>query len=206
MSNSSITNYSLQSLLPKDVSGYKFMAWVRSDASVAPFTLPRGIGTSVNDSGYMFSSLGVGVAVGLSPVRSADPLMTLGGVYIENIAASTPASPVSSGQAGFITATGLGEIHAIPAAKTASQVSTSANVLKNASGILYAIHLAASNVGVGNVFRARDFNRDLFTIIAPQSSFTHEVLIPSGGVAFSTSLLHSQTISSGAASMTFVFR
>jgi hypothetical protein len=132
--------------------------------------------------------------------------MTLGGVYIENINAATPASPVASGQAKFITATELGEIHAIPAAKTASQVSTSANALKTTSGILYAIHLAASNVNVGSVFQARDFDRDMFTIIAPQSSFTHEVIIPSGGIAFGTSLLHAQTISGGAASMTFVFR
>lgn len=206
MSNASISAYSLQSTLPKDVGGFKFLGWVRSDASVAPFTLPRGIATSTNESGYMFSSLGVGVATGSSPIGNVDPLMTLGGVYIENINAATPASLVSSGQAQFITATNLGEIHAIPAAKTASQVSTSANVLKTSSGILYGIHLAASNVNVGSVFRARDFTRDLFTIIAPQSSFTHDVVIPSGGIAFTTSLLHAQTISSGAASMTFVFR
>lgn len=205
MSNTSISAFSLQSVLPKDAAGFKFLGWVRSDASVAPFTLPRGIGTSTN-GGYMFSSLGVGVAVGLSPIRNADPLMTLGGVYIENINAPTAASPVASGQAKFITATELGEIHAIPAAKTASQVSTSANALKTTSGILYAIHLAASNATVGDIFRVRDFNRDLFTVIAPQSSFTHEVIIPVGGVVFSTSLLQAQTISSGAASMTFVFR
>lgn len=201
MSNTSITAFSLQSTLPKDAAGYKFLGWVRSDASVAPFTLPRGIGTSVNDSGFMFSSLGVATWTQASKVEANAPAVGIMGVYLGD----SDASKVESGQAQLIKSTRKGELIVSGACKIPIMNSTSFNTYTAGSGLLHGGYITGNAVGVGDSVVLRSNENDLIRFIFSAASQTHTLEVPAGGIYFSSSIIHARTLAAGGATSITLF-
>lgn len=201
MSNASITSYSLQSVLPRDAAGYKFLGWVRSDASVAPFTLPRGIGTSVNDSGFMFSSLGVATWTQASKVEANAPAVGIMGVYL----ADSDASKVESGQAQLIKSTRKGELIVSGACKIPIMDATSFNTYTPGSGLLHGGYITGNAVGIGDSVVLRSSGNDLIRFIFTATSQTHTLEVPAGGIYFSSSIIHARTLAAGGATSITLF-
>lgn len=201
MSNTSITAFSLQSTLPKDAAGFKFLGWVRSDASVAPFTLPRGIGTSVNDSGFMFSSLGVATWTQASKVEANAPAVGIMGVYL----ADSDASKVESGQAQLIKSTRKGELIVSGSCKIPIMNATSFNTYTLGSGLLHGGYITGNAVGVGDSVVLRSNENDLIRFIFSAASQTHTLEVPAGGIYFSSSIIHARTLAAGGATSITLF-
>ena len=201
MSNTSISAFSLQSTLPKDSSGYKFLGWVRSDASVAPFTLPRGIGTSVNGSGYMFSSLGVGTWTGASPISPNDVGMGLMGLYI----ADHNASLVDSGQAQFIKSTHRGELIVSGACKIPIMNATSTNIYTLGSGLLYGGYVTFDGATTGDQVLIENGDNTVLNVEVDGADKFIPLAIPQGGLYFSTSIIHTATLTGGATASVTIF-
>lgn len=201
MSNTSITAFSLQSTLPKDAAGFKFLGWVRSDASVAPFTLPRGIGTSVNDSGFMFSSLGVATWTQTSKVEANAPAVGIMGVYL----ADSDASKVESGQAQLIKSTRKGELIVSGSCKIPIMNATSFNTYTLGSGLLHGGYITGNAVGVGDSVVLRSNENDLIRFIFSAASQTHTLEVPAGGIYFSSSIIHARTLAAGGATSITLF-
>ena len=198
MSNTSISNFSLQSSLPKDVSGYKFMAWVRSDASVAPFTLPRGIATSTNESGFMFSHLAVSSHTQGIKIEAFHPGMAFMGVVLDD----HNASKVTSGQAQLIKSTHKGELIVSGACKLAIMDSTSTNIYTLGSGLLHGGYITGAGVTAGDNVLIRSGANTIFNLTFDAANQLIKLDIPAGGVYFGGSIIHSRTISGGATSVT----
>lgn len=201
MSNTSISAFSLQSTLPKDAAGFKFLGWVRSDASVAPFTLPRGIGTSVNDSGFMFSHLGVGSHSQGSKIEANHPGMALMGVYLGD----SDASKVESGQAQLIKSTRKGELIVSGACKIPIMNATSFNTYTLGSGLLHGGYITGNAVGAGDSVVLRSGSNDLIRFTFSSASQTHPLEVPAGGIYFSSSIIHARTLAAGGATSITLF-
>lgn len=187
-------DYSLTGTLPKDAGGQKFAAWVDDNSSISDFALPRGIGAS-EMFGKFVAHLGVATYTQGSRVEPLAPLVTLGGPYIESAAASPATSPVSGGSAQIAGMTNWNELFTRPAPLNASQVTTSANLIKNGSGIVFGMTIAMSGGSQGDVVRLRDSLADKITFISPSRFGTWNVHIPDGGIVFDTTIAHAQTIS-----------
>jgi hypothetical protein len=200
MSNASISAYSLQSTLPRDVAGYKFMGWVRSDASVAPFTLPRGIGTSTNESGYMFSHLGVSSHTQGSKIEANHPGMALMGVFLQD--GNLSGSKVESGQAQLIQSTRKGELIVSGACKIPIMDATSANIYTLGSGLLHGGYITGAGVTAGDNVLIKSNTNTVFNITFESANQTIPLNVPAGGIYFGASITHSRTISGGATSVT----
>lgn len=203
MSNTSITAFSLQSTLPKDAAGYKFLGWVRSDASVAPFTLPRGIGTSTNDSGYMMSHLGVGSHSQASKIKANHPGMALMGVFLQD--GNMSGSKVESGQAQLIQSTRKGELIVSGACKIPIMNATSFNTYTLGSGLLHGGYITGNAVGIGDSVVLRSNENDILRFIFSAASQTHTIEVPAGGIYFSSSIIHARTLAAGGATSITLF-
>ena len=198
MSNASISAYSLQSTLPKDVGGFKFLGWVRSDASVAPFTLPKGIGTSTNGTGFMFSSLAVGSHSQGSKIEANHVGMAAMGVYL----ADSDASKVESGQAQLIQSTRKGELIVSGACKLAILDATSVNTYTLGSGLLHGGVISGIGVTAGDTVILESDSDAKMVFVFSAANETIPIHVPVGGLYFGSSIIHTRSISGGAASVT----
>lgn len=198
MTSLSITSIQLDSISPKDGNGHKFWGIARADASVAPITLVRGIGASVSDSGFLFSSMGVGTQVRGEVLSGFYPLVGVGGLYLE-----TPgASIVSSGQLQSIQSTKEGALVSEGFPKSTSLLTTSANTLS--SMIIYGLYVSGVGVTAGDTIVLGDGDDSRITHVfeaANQSKF-YEFY---GGLRLSSGVKVVQGISGGAASATILY-
>ena len=198
MSNASITSYSLQSVLPKDGGGFKFMSLVRSDASVAPFTLWKGIGTSVNDSGFMFSHAAIGTHNQGSKIGQYHPGVALMGVFLSD----HTASKVESGQAQLIQSTRNGELLVSGACKIPIMNATSVNTYTLGSGLLHGGYISFAGVTIGDSVAIESGDDTKINVVFGTANGFQPIDVPVGGLYFGSSIIHTQSISGGAASVT----
>jgi hypothetical protein len=137
MTAASVTAYNFESTAPKDKGGAKLMPLVSADASVAPFTLHKGIGTSQCGASILFSHLAIGTHTQTSPVEEGHPGVQLGGVVLANLAAS------SGSKNGTFRLNGIsehGEIYTTGARTTTSLVTTSRNAVRASSGYIIGLN------------------------------------------------------------------
>lgn len=205
------TAYVLTDTTPKDAGGAKFAAMVDVGTSQGDFALYKGIaGSSPGTPARRLAHLAVGTHTMGSAIESDHPFVAIGGPHIENIGGATPTSPTVSGSGQIVAVTNWNELHVRGAPLVASQVSTSANEVKSSSGIVFGITVAVSSASIGDVIRVRDDTTDMFTYVAASEYDSYSFGIPDGGVIFSTSIDHAQTITDsddrGAASVTILYR
>jgi hypothetical protein len=189
------TNVVLTDGLPKDAGGQKFAAWADISTSVLDFVLPKGIGGSIpfTGVGHKVGHLAIGTHTQNSAIEPLHPLVVTGGVYIQSTAASPATCAVAPGSAQMVVMSNWGEMGARALPLTGSQVSTSANLVKNSSGIVYKFWLSLSGGSAGDVCRLRDSTGDKLTIIAEGRFGTWEAPLPAGGVVFDTNIQHAMT-------------
>lgn len=199
MSNTSVSAYSLISTLPKDAVGQKFNGLVRADASVAPFVLMKGIGTSMNGASLMFAHQAVATHVQGSVIEANHPGVALVGVYL----ADGAASPVESGQAQLIQSTRRGELIVSGACKIPITDVTSANIYTVGSGLIHGGYIAGVDVNLGDSVTIKDGATNRFQFFFDSTSKTFIMDIPAGGIYFSSSIVHTRSIgANGATSVT----
>lgn len=201
------TAYALTDTAPKDAGGGKFMALIDSDTSQGDFALWKGIGaSSPGTPARRLAHAAVGTHTQGSQIQTLHPLMMLGGVYIENIGTSPATSPVASGKANYVTMSNWGELHTQPAPKASSHVSTSTNLVKNGSGILYGFYVGWTDANAGDPIRVTDNLTPIFSILTGGSSGFEQIWVD-GGVRFTTNLkVVKPNSGGGTASMTVVYR
>lgn len=198
MTTASETAYVFQSSLPKDAAGRPFWPLVRSDASVAPFTLPRGIGASLGESGYLFSSMGIGTQVRGASLTGNYPVVGIGGLYLD-----TPsASEVESGYLQSIQSTKQGGVISEGHPKTASLMTTSVNSIS--SRIVYGFQVAGIGVTAGDTISLQDGDDAKVTYVFPAANGS-EFYDFNGGLKLSAGVKVVQSISGGAASATILY-
>ena len=201
------TAYSLTDTAPKDAGGQKFLALIDAHSSQGDFALWKGLGTSSPGTpARKVAHAAIGTHTRGSTIESNHPLVAIGGVYIENAGASPGASATTSGSAQIAGMTNWNELFTRSAPVGASKVSTSANTIKNGSGIIYGMLVSVSEVQLGAVVRLRDSLIDKLTFVAASQFGTYNVTVPDGGIVFSTTIQHAQTVSAGAASTTVFYR
>lgn len=199
MTTASITAYQIDSTMPKDASGHKFWALVRSDASVAPFVFPRGLATSQADNGYLFGNMGVAThARGSGEFGANEPLMAIGGVFLETVGASE----VASGSLQFIQSTRQGALVTEGMQKSTSLLSTSVNTLT--SKLIHALIIAGDGVTAGDTITFEDGDNTIVPYVFGAANETQVLNFP-GGLPFTTSVVITQGLTGGAASATVVY-
>ena len=201
MTSASISAYTFQSTAPKDRGGAKFAALVSAQASVAPFTLYKGIGTSLNDAGYLFSHLAIGTHTQGSKVEATHPGVQLGGVYLSSLDASKNA--VQSGEFRLAGITQHGEILATAACTLASTIVSDGNqTVISGSLILKGVGFVVSN-GAGARLQVGDNWVNKHTRIADSGSYQKLDSLPGGGLYIGTGLTITVENNGGTTSATF---
>lgn len=205
------TSYTFSDVWPVDLSGQKGIALIDVQSSQLDFTMLKGIGTSpIGTPSKKLGHMAVGTHTQGSSIEAKHPFVALGGVFIENAGASPATSATTSGSGQIAVMSNWGELFTTGAPKKASQVSTSANLIKNGSAIVYGINVSVSSGSPGDVVRIRNSTTDMFTFVTASAYDSWQITFPEGGVLFDTTLAHAQTITdtdnSGAASVTVIFR
>jgi hypothetical protein len=189
MTTASVTAYSSVSTLPKDAAGTPFGGLVRSDASVTPITLYKGIGASPGETDLLFSHLAIGSHTGASPVGEFDPGTLLAGVYIGdgNAGGSALTPDIDHGKAQLIRSTRFGELAVAGIAKTPSLLTTSQNSL--ASGVVYGLNVAVLDANPGDTIELENFGNTVFSHVVQSASESKYYDFGNGGMWFGTSIV-----------------
>lgn len=198
ISNTSVTAYSFISRSPLDSGGAKFMPLIRADASVATFSLFKGIGTSVNSASIMFSHLAVGTATQASPIENFAPFVGIGGVYLDDWAASR--NSVQSGQGKIAGISKAGEIFSTGASRSVSLIIN--GIVQTTSQLVYGVIVSGDGVTAGDIIEFEEGNIGRFTYVFTAANETKYLNFD--GPLFFTALNVVPTISGGAASVSLI--
>lgn len=191
------TNYTLSDRAPKDIDGSKFWSLVDSQTSQLDFALPMGIGQRTIYS-KKFASLGIGTHSQASKVEAGTVGVALMGVYLDDVSASK----VSNGQANFIKSSNRGELITTGACQMPIMNATSTNIFTLGSGLLHGGYVSGAGVTAGNTVVIRNGANTVLNIVFEAANQTIPIMLPRGGLYFSSSIIHTATLSGGAASVT----
>lgn len=162
------------------------------------------IGTPARNLGH----LAVGTHHIGSAIEPEHPFVAIGGVYIENAGASPAVSATTPGSGQMVVMSNWGEMFTTGAPKTASHVSTSTNLIKNGSGIVFGFSAGWTNANAGDPIQLDDgLGNAKFSIVTGGSSGFESFEVPEGGVAFDTTIVCKRSNTGGGeTSMVVIYR